>query len=80
MQNLTLSLLFIGYHFRRYPTKEQEALLKQNIGAARFMWSRMLSDYNLIWKELDFAIPMAPADYEDVSGMEWLRDMIPPIW
>lgn len=44
------------------------------------MWSRMLSDYNLIWKELDFAIPMAPADYEDVSGMEWLRDMIPPIW
>ena len=67
--------VFIAYRFRGYPTKEQEAELKQNIGAARFMWNRMLSDYNLMWKELGFTIPMTPADYKDVSGMEWLRDM-----
>ena len=48
--------VFIAYRFRGYPTKEQEAELKQNIGAARFMWNRMLSDYNLMWKELDFTI------------------------
>ena len=67
--------VFIAYRFRGYPTEEQESLLKQNIGAARFMWNRMLSDYNLMWKELGFTIPMTPADYKDVSGMEWLRDM-----
>mgnify|MGYP004640542161 FL=1 len=67
--------VFIAYRFRGYPTEEQESLLKQNIGAARFMWNRMLSDYNLMWKELGFTIPMTPADYKNVSGMEWLRDM-----
>ncbi len=35
----------------------------------------MLSDYNLMWKELGFTVPMTPADYKDVSGLEWLRDM-----
>lgn len=67
--------VFIAYRFRGYPTEEQEHLLKQNIGAARFMWNRMLSDYNLMWKELGFTIPMTPADYKNVSGMEWLRDI-----
>ena len=67
--------VFIAYRFRGYPTEEQESLLKQNIGAARFMWNRMLSDYNLMWKELGFTIPMTPADYKDVPGIEWLRDM-----
>ena len=67
--------VFIAYRFRGYPTEEQESLLKQNIGAARFIWNRMLSDYNLMWKELGLTIPMTPADYKDVSGMEWLRDM-----
>ena len=67
--------VFIAYRFRGYPTEEQESLLKQNIGAARFIWNRMLSDYDLMWKELGFTIPMTPADYKNVSGMEWLRDM-----
>ena len=66
--------VFIAYRFRGYPTKDQEIELKQNIGAARFMWNRMLSDYNLMWKELGFTIPMTPADYKDASGMEWLKD------
>lgn len=56
--------VFIAYRFRGYPTEEQESLLKQNIGAARFIWNRMLSDYNLMWKELGFIIPMTPADYK----------------
>ena len=29
--------VFIAYRFRGYPTEEQESLLKQNIGAARFI-------------------------------------------
>ena len=66
--------VFVAYRFRGYPTKDQETELKQNIGAARFMWNRMLSDYNLMWKELGFTIPMTPADYKDVPGMEWLKD------
>ena len=66
--------VFIAYRFRGYPTVEQESELKQNIGAARFMWNRMLSDYNFMWKELGFTIPMTPADYKNVSGLEWLKD------
>lgn len=68
-------IVFIAYRFRGCPTEEQESLLKQNIGAARFIWNRMLSDYNLMWKELGFTIPMTPADYKNVSGMEWLKDI-----
>lgn len=52
--------MFIAYRFRGYPTEEQESYLKQNIGAARFMWNRMLSDYELMWRELWKTIPMTP--------------------
>ena len=77
--------VFIAYRFRGYPTEEQESLLKQNIGAARFMWNRMLSDYNLMWKELGFTIPMTPADYKNVSGISIWGNMLKsysttPLW
>lgn len=67
--------MFIAYRFRGYPTEEQESYLKQNIGAARFMWNRMLSDYELMWRELWKTIPMTPADYKGTSGLEWLSDV-----
>lgn len=38
------------------------------------MWNRMLSDYKLMWKLYGISIPMTPADYKDVSGLEWLKD------
>ena len=66
--------VFVAYRFCGHPTEEQASELKQNIGASRFMWNRMLSDYKLMWKELGFAIPMTPADYKNVSGLEWLND------
>lgn len=66
---------FMAYRFRGYPTKEQESMLKQNIGAGRFIWNRMLSDYNTLWKEMGISYQITPADYKDVSGLEWLKDM-----
>lgn len=66
---------FMTYRFRGYPTKEQESMLKQNIGAGRFIWNRMLSDYNTLWKEMGISYQITPADYKDVSGLEWLKDM-----
>lgn len=66
--------VFVAYRFCGHPTEEQASDLKQNIGASRFMWNRMLSDYKLMWKMYGISIPMTPADYKDVSGLEWLND------
>ena len=66
--------VFVAYRFCGHPTEEQSSDLKQNIGASRFIWNRMLSDYKLMWKMYGISIPMTPADYKDVSGMEWLND------
>ena len=49
--------VFMAYRFCGYPTKEQESMLKQNIGAGRFIWHRMLSDYNMLWKEMGDFLP-----------------------
>ena len=67
--------VFMAYRFCGYPTKEQESMLKQNIGAGRFIWNRMLSDYNMLWKEMGISYQITPADYKDVSGLEWMKDM-----
>ncbi len=64
----------MAYRFCGHPTEEQASDLNQNIGASRFMWNRMLSDYKLMWKMYGISIPMTPADYKDVSGLEWLND------
>lgn len=40
--------VFVAYRFCGHPTEEQASDLKQNIGASRFMWNRMLSDYKLM--------------------------------
>ena len=66
--------VFVAYRFCGHPTEEQASDLNQNIGASRFMWNRMLSDYKLMWKMYGISIPMTPADYKDVSGLEWLND------
>ena len=67
--------VFVAYRFCGHPTEEQASDLNQNIGASRFMWNRMLSDYKLMWKMYGISIPMTPADYKDVYGLEWLNDM-----
>ena len=66
--------VFVAYRFCGHPTEEQASDLNQNIGASRFIWNRMLSDYKLMWKMYGISIPMTPADYKDVSGLEWLND------
>ena len=66
--------VFVAYRFCGHPTEEQASDLNQNIGASRFMWNRMLSDYKLMWKLYGISIPMTPADYKDVSDLEWLKD------
>ena len=62
--------VFVTYRFCGHPTEEQASDLNQNIGASRFMWNRMLADYKLMWKLYGISIPMTPADYKDVSGLE----------
>ena len=74
-RNVREDTIFMAYRFRGYPTEEQESVLKQNIGAGRFIWNRMLSDYNILWKEMGISYQITPADYKDISGLEWLKNM-----
>jgi putative transposase len=40
-----------GYKFRFYPTKEQETLLRQTLGCARFVWNYFLDLRQKTWKQ-----------------------------
>jgi putative transposase len=40
-----------GFKFRFYPTKEQETLLRQTIGCARFVWNYFLDLRQKSWKQ-----------------------------
>jgi putative transposase len=40
-----------GYKFRFYPTKEQETLLRQTLGCARFVWNYFLDLRQKSWKQ-----------------------------
>jgi putative transposase len=40
-----------GFKFRFYPTKEQETLLRQTLGCARFVWNYFLDLRQKTWKQ-----------------------------
>ncbi len=63
------------YRFKGYPTQEQEHMLCQNIGSARFIWNAMLRDYKT---DLDAGVKptvRTPASYKIKEGLGWLNDM-----
>ena len=65
-----------AYRFEGFPDTDQEHLLRQFIGAARFLWNRMLADWKSSYEEKGKSDPIkTPAEYKKEPGLEWLQDM-----
>ncbi len=65
-----------AYRFEGRPDADQEQKLRQFIGAARFLWNRMLADWITSFEEKGKSDPVkTPAAYKKESGLEWLNDM-----
>ena len=65
-----------AYRFVGHPDADQEQKLRQFIGAARFLWNRMLADWITSFEEKGKSDPVkTPAAYKKESGLEWLNDM-----
>lgn len=64
---------YIAYQFRGYPSAEQEAFLKQNIGSCRFLWNRMFADRKAVIVDTGKdSLRPRPAQYKD--EFPWLRN------
>ena len=65
-----------AYRFEGCPDADQEQKLRQFIGAARFLWNRMLADWKASLEEKGKSDPVkTPAAYKKEPGLEWLNDM-----
>lgn len=65
-----------AYRFQGFPSPEQEHILNQYIGAARFLWNRMLAEWEDSYKAKGKSDPVkSPADYKKEPGLEWLKGM-----
>lgn len=65
-----------AYRLQGFPTEEQAHALSQYIGSARFLWNRMLADWNNSYEEKGESDPvMTPAQYKKMPGLEWLKQM-----
>ena len=71
----TKSSDYIAYCFRGYPDEEQAHVLNQTIGCCRFLWNRMKADRDAIYNEIGVTVKNTPADYKDVEGCEFLKDV-----
>ena len=64
------------YRFEGRPDANQEQKLRQFIGAARFLWNRMLSEWKASYEASGKSDPVkTPAAYKKEPGLEWLKDM-----
>lgn len=65
-----------AYRFQGFPSPGQEHILSQYIGAARFLWNRMLADWTDSYKANGKSDPVkTPASYKKEPGLAWLKGM-----
>ena len=74
-RNTKKSSEYIAYRFYGEPTQDQEDQLKNNTGACRFLWNRMRSDREYLYKEMGIVLNNTPADYKDIPELEWLNEV-----
>ncbi len=66
---------FLAYRFYGKPTPSQESQLKNNTGACRFLWNRMLSDREYLYEQMGITVNNTPADYKDIPELSWLNEV-----
>ena len=63
------------YKFCGYPNEEQQIQLSKTFGSCRYLWNRMLSDHNNLYKEIGVVLNNTPADYKDLDECSWLKEV-----
>lgn len=63
-----------AYKYCGLPTEEQMAALNNTLGAARFLYNRMLADKSFCYKLTGENLCLTPAWYKHVSNLAWLKD------
>ena len=63
------------YRFAALPTKEQVIQLNKTFGCCRYLWNRMLSDHNELYREIGSVPNNTPADYKDLDECLWLNEV-----
>ena len=65
---------YVAYRFLGKPSPGQEQLLKQNTGAARWLWNRLKADNDEHYRIMGYALKNTPADYKDLDEYPWLKE------
>ena len=63
------------YRFAALPTNEQIIQLNKTIGCCRYLWNRMLGDYNTLYREIWIVPNNTPADYKSLEECLWLKEV-----
>lgn len=65
----------LAYRYRIFPNDEQKKIFARTFGCARYLWNRMLSDHNELYKVIGRVPSNTPADYKDLDECPWLNDI-----
>lgn len=65
----------IAYKFVGYPDEEQQIRINKTFGCVRYLWNRMLSDHNVLYKQIGKVPNNTPADYKDLEECIWLNEI-----
>ncbi len=65
--------MYKAYHFRMYPSAEQEQLMAKTFGCCRFLHNRMLADKIEEYKKTGKMLRNTPAMYK--KDHEWLKEV-----
>lgn len=65
----------LAYRYRIFPNDEQKAIFARTFGCVRYLWNRMLSDHNELYRVIGKVPGNTPADYKDLDECPWLNDI-----
>ena len=65
----------LAYRFRIFPNDKQKVIFAKTFGCARYIYNRMLSDHNTLYKEIGKVPNNTPADYKNLDECLWLKEV-----
>ena len=64
-----------AHKYRIYPTDDQKIRFAKTFGCCRYLWNRMLSDHDTLYREIGIVPDNTPADYKDLDECLWLNEV-----
>lgn len=68
-------MILKSYKYRIYPNKEQKEILNQNFGSVRFVWNKLVANFNSYSKDGP-NMPMSEKILKDNPEYSWLKSSI----